>query len=162
MMTGEKTTREIALQALQDAVDEACDYFERVNANLFDGSHTAHEVLEITVFWHCEYLRIAQALAAQQAPQLHEGTLADITKAGCEQLRNATMVMLVAQLRTRQAALDAVLRTLTDWQAQFPLTEHGRTTTIEDRVCALAQGIRNTVMQLRRAEFTKQIRSTLN
>lgn len=162
MMTGEKRTRAVALQALQDAVDEACTYYTQVNANLFDGSHTAHELLESAVFWHCEYLKIAQALAAHRDPELHDGSLADLRQAGCEQLRTSTMGALVAQLRIQQAALDEVLRVLPDWQAPFPITEQGRATTVEDRVFALAQGIRNTVNQLRRAEFTKQIRSTLN
>lgn len=160
-MTGQAEQRTHALQALQEAVDEAVACFQEVNANLFDGYQTAHEVLAHLVFWQCEHLTIAQALAAGQPPDLREGTLAELNRCACEELRSEPVDALLARLTARQAALDAVLRGL-DWAQDFPLKHGGRPSTVTDRVFGLAAHIRQHVMQLRRAAYTKQVRSTLN
>ncbi|MBN2472238.1 MAG: DinB family protein [Anaerolineae bacterium] len=160
-MVGRAEKRERALQALQDAVEEAVACFQEINANLFDGYQTAHEVLAHLVFWQCEHLGIAQALAAGEQPDLKTGTLADLNRGACEELRSEPVDALLARLTARQAALDAVLREL-DWAQEFPLKQGGRPSTVEDRVFGLAAHIRQHVMQLRRAAYTKQVRSTLN
>lgn len=161
MMVGHAEKRARALRALQEAVDEAVAFFQDANANLFDGYQTAHEVLAHLVFWQCEHLTIAQALAAGQMPDLREGSLAELNRCACEELRNEPVAALLARLTARQAALDETLRGL-DWEQDFPLKQGGRPSTVEDRVFGLATHIRQHVMQLRRAAYTKQIRSTLN
>lgn len=161
MMVGQAEKRARALRALQEATDEAVACFQAVNANLFDGYQTAHEVLAHLVFWQCEHLTIAQALAAGELPTLREGTLAELNRCACEELRSEPVDALLARLTARQTALDAVLRDL-DWEQDFPLKQGGRPSKVEDRVFGLAAHIRQHVMQLRRAAYTKQIRSTLN
>lgn len=154
--------KEQALAALQDAVDEATVYFARVNANLYDGYQTAHEVLAQLVFWHRQYVRVARMLLAGQVPDLLAGTRPTLNRTACAEHRMMTMAELVSQLADQQRELDALLRDLPDWTIDFPIKQGGRPCTVEDRVLALATGINNHVAQFRRAAVARQIRSTLN
>lgn len=154
--------KERALVALQDAVDEATAYFARVNANLYDGYQTAHEVLAQLVFWHYQHVRVARMLLAGQALDLLSGTRPALNRAACAERRTMTMAELVDQLADQQRELDALLRDLPDWTIDFPIKQGGRPCTVEDRVLALATGINNHVAQFRRAAVARQTRSTLN
>ena len=160
-MTGQVNRQANALQILEESVVEAVACFSEVNANLYDGYQTAHEVLAHLVFWQCEHLSIARALAAGEPPALKVGSLADLNRCACDALHSEPMDGLLARLKAQQADLDSVLRTL-DWEQDFPLKQGGRPTPVDDRVFGLAAHIRNHVNQLRRAAFTKQVRSTLN
>ncbi len=150
-----------ALSALEEAATEAVAFFRGANANLFDGHQTAHEVLAHLVFWQCEHLTIARALLAGTPPELRGGTLAEINRCACDLLRHTAMDALLARFVEQHAALDAALRAL-DWAQDFPLKEGGRPCPVEDRIYGLAEHIRHHTMQLRRAIFAGQLRSTLN
>ncbi len=154
--------KERALTALQIAVDRATAFFAGVNANLFDGYQTAHEVLAQLVFWQWEHVRVARMLLAGQNPDLLAGPLPALNRAACAQRRSMTMSELIARLAAQQQELDALLRDLADWTIDFPIKQGGRPCTVEDRVLALAVSIENHVAQLKRAAVARQMRSTLN
>jgi hypothetical protein len=66
------------LRALDDAVADAAGFLAEVDEDLHDGHQTAREVLCHFVFWHREYVQIAQALSDGCQPSLRRGTFAQL------------------------------------------------------------------------------------
>ena len=155
--------RQQALDALQKAGHRALQYFARMDPDLFDGARTAHDALVSLVFWQCEHLNVLGALLADTPPVLKDGTFAALNGAACECQQATSMADLLAQFAAQQVELERQLCQLNDWARAFPIKAGGRSSTVEDRVFALASSIENQVAMLRKAAVgIEPIRSELN
>jgi hypothetical protein len=163
MDNGHRDCRQQALQALQKAGRRALQYFARMDPDLFDGSHTAHDALVSLVFWQCEHLNVLKALLADTPPVLKDGTFATLNGAACECQQATPMAALLVQFAAQQTELETLLCELNDWARAFPIKVGGRPCTVEDRVFALASSIENQVAMLRKAAVgIDAVRSELN
>lgn len=151
MDNGRRDCRQQALAALKKAGRRAVQYFARMDPELFDGSHTAHDALVSLVFWQCEHLSVLRALLTNTPPVLKDGTLAALNSAACECQQSTPMAALLSQFAEQQSELETLLCQLENWERDFPIKVGGRPNTVEDRVFALASGIENQIAMLRKA-----------
>lgn len=155
-MIGQSERQERALAALNKAVDAAVCFFNEASERVSDGQHTAHEVLAQLVYWHCEHLRIAQALTRGEKPSLKTGSLPKLNDCACQQFRQESMPELAQRLAALQSELEPLLRALPDWDTDFPIKVSCRTCTVEDRVYGLAANIYHHTAELRRVVYTQR------
>ena len=143
---------ERSLAELGQAVAEAVSFFATVDENLPDGEQTARSVLSHLVFWHREYVAIAEALAAGRAPVLLQGRFTEFYRQAYREFASVPLPSLASQLAEFQARLDRALRAVPDWKAGFPIKQGGKFTSVEQRVPSLAAHIHNHVVSLRKAQ----------
>ena len=143
---------EPSLNELAQAVADAVALFASVDENLPDGEQTARTVLSHLVFWHREYVAIAEALAAGRAPVLLEGRFTQFYQQACREFASVPLPVLAMRLGEYQLRLDGALRAIPDWRAEFPIKQGGKCVAIEERVPGLAAHIRNHVVSLRKAQ----------
>jgi len=144
-------SREPALESLDDAVTDAAAYLAAVDEMLSDGRQTARGILSQMIFWHEEYVRIAQAIAAGDEPDLKMGTFDMLNAAARQHYHNEPMPMLAHKLTLLQRELAATLRTLPDWSVNFPVKRDSGFCNVNERLSIIEQNIRNRVLLLKRA-----------
>ncbi|MBN1966095.1 MAG: hypothetical protein JW910_15705 [Anaerolineae bacterium] len=142
-----------ALAALHDTVYEAAAHFRIVHPDLFDGYHTAHDVLAHLTFWMCEHVRVAQALVDGTVPDLREESIPALNRAACAASSGDSMGQLVDDLLARYEKLDALLRQLPDWSISFPIKASSQACTVDDRIFGLTAHLHYHVTTLRRSAF---------
>ena len=143
---------ELSLRELGQVVADAVCFFARVDQNLPDGEQTARTVLSHLVFWHREYVAIAEALAEGNSPTLLQGRFTAFYQQACREFASVPMPVLAMRLGEYQLRLDRALRAIPDWNAEFPIKQGGKFTSVEERVPSLAAHIRNHVISLRKAQ----------
>ena len=139
------------LIALRRTVLNAALFFATADEQLSDGCQTAHEVLAHLVFWHREYVAIAQALASGRQPELRSGAFAQLNARACQEFAGMPLPALARCLVTLQELLEAALRHLPDWEINFPVKQGGRYWSIDERLPTIESHIRRHVARLRHA-----------
>jgi uncharacterized small protein (DUF1192 family) len=134
-------------RAVMDAVSFLCD----VDEKLTDGSQTAREVLSHLVFWHREYVSVANARVEGRRPALKSGTFAELNAQAYREFVSYSMPELAQYLASLQEELVALLQRLLHWRMDFPVKQGGRWWSVEDRIPAIETHIRNHVARLKRA-----------
>jgi hypothetical protein len=140
------------LESLECTIGEAADFLGAVDEDLWDGNQTARETLSHLVFWHREYLNVAQALAEGCEPSLLRGTFAELNEAAVQGFKNESMPNLARRLLSYQAVLSAVLYRLPDWSVNFPVKHSGRRKTVAGRLVAIEAHCRYHLRKLQRAQ----------
>jgi alkylhydroperoxidase/carboxymuconolactone decarboxylase family protein YurZ len=151
-MPQQKDDRQPALQGLADTVNEAAAFFVATEESLSDGYQSAREVLSHLVFWHREYVAIAQALADGCEPELRKGTYAELNAGATCEFEGKTMEELARLLLHYQKSLEEALLSLPDWGIIYPVKYGGRLKCVAERLPAIESHIRNHVKRLQRAE----------
>ncbi|MDX1613200.1 MAG: DinB family protein [Candidatus Promineifilaceae bacterium] len=151
-MDNKRTDRDKSLADLERAVNQAAAYLAEADEALWDGHQTAREVLAHLVFWHREYLTVARALAQEEEPSLKQGTFAELNAAAAREFADVPLDRLARRWLALQVALNAVLRRLPDWQADFPVKHGGRKKAVVKRVAGIQAHIRHHLRRLQRAE----------
>ncbi len=141
-----------ALTRLRKTVADAAAFLAKVDGELFDGYQTARQVLSHLVFWHREYVSIAQALADGRKPQLQNGTYAELNAGACCEFEKHSMDQLARCLLILQESLEVELYRLTDWEMIFPVKHGSRRKCVAERLPGIETHVRNHVNRLRRAE----------
>jgi hypothetical protein len=136
---------------LRRTVLSAALFFATADERLTDGCQTAHEVLAHLVFWHREYVAIAQALAGARQPELRSGTLVELNACACQEFAGMPLPALAHCLVTLQELLEAAVRHLPDWEINFPVKQGGRYWSIDERLPMIESHVRRHVAQLRHA-----------
>ncbi len=142
---------ERSLDTLRRTVAEAADYLSQVDEALFDGYQTAREVLSHLVFWHREYLSVAEALVRGRDPSLKRGTFASLNASASAEFRSRSLPSLAEELTRLQVRLETTLRQLPDWEAEFPVKAGGGFVGVAARIQGIEAHIRNHLARLRRA-----------
>lgn len=140
------------LKALSQTISDATVFFEEVDERLWDGHMTAREVLSHLVFWHREYVAIAQALAQHRPLPLKKGTFAELNATSVGEFEEQSMPDMACRLPLLQRELVRYLRQLPDWDVNFPIKQGVRQKCVSDRLTAIEAHIRNHVNRLRRAD----------
>lgn len=68
----------------------------------------AREVFSHLVFWHVEYARLTACLVRGERPPLRTGSFKELNARAVDQYRSASPEVMIADLRTAQAALREV------------------------------------------------------
>ena len=150
-MTLDEQRHEQLLLSLRHTVADAALAFATVDERLANGNQTALESLAHLVFWHREYVAIAQALIAGRKPDLRSGTFTGLNLLAYREFAGQPLPALARCLITLQELLEAALRHLPDWEINFPVKQGGRYWSIDERVSAIEAHIRHHVLQFRRA-----------
>jgi hypothetical protein len=140
------------LEALSQAIADAAAFFEEVDEELWDGHMTARAILSHLVFWHREYVTIAQALVERRPIPLKKGTFAELNAISIAEFEDQSMQALARCLRALQGELLIPLRRLPDWDVNFPVKQGVRRKSAANRIAAIEFHVRNHVNRLRRAE----------
>ena len=74
MMNAKVNLHEEILEHLNRTVIDAAAFFASADERLFDGHQSAHGVMAQLVFWHEQYVAVAQALVDGRDPELKAGT----------------------------------------------------------------------------------------
>jgi hypothetical protein len=139
------------LRALNRTVADAVDFFMQVDETIFNGYQTARQVLSHLVFWHREYVMIIQAISCGHQPALRQGSFADLNVAANQEFGHLPLPVLAKELADLQFALDTVLRSLSNWEASFPVKRGVRSKSIRERLPMIESHIRHHVDRLKRA-----------
>jgi hypothetical protein len=150
-MVVDEQRHEQLISALRRTVANGALLLATADERLTDGNQTAHEVLAHLVFWHREYVAVAQALLARRQPDLRLGTFTELNALACQEFAGEPLPALARCLLTLQELLEAALRHLPDWEINFPVKQGGRYWSVEERVAAIEAHIRHHIMRLRRA-----------
>jgi hypothetical protein len=140
------------LKALEQTVAEAADFLSQADQDLWDGHQTAREVLSHLVFWHREYLKVAQAMAEGSEFCLQQATFAELNAAAVQEFQAESMQRLAQRLLSFQRALSAILSRLPDWEMDFPVKHGGRRKAVAERVENIEAHIGNHLRKLQRAQ----------
>ena len=151
-MSEEVSDRESAMQALDNAVNDAASYLVEVDPDLHGGRQTAREVLCHLVYWHREYVVISQAMLHECEPPLRDGTFTQLYADATKEFAAETLVGLAYTLLRLQHAFLTQLRSLPDWSANFPVKQSGPRKRVADRVSGIESHFRSHIRRLRRAE----------
>ena len=151
-MPQQKDERSRTLRELANTVNEAAAFFVVTEESLSDGYQSAREVLSHLVFWHREYLTIAQALVEGSKPRLKEGTYAELNAGATCEFECKSMDELAQLFVQYQKSLEAALQCLPDWGIIYPVKYGGRLKCVAERLPAIESHIRNHVSRLQRAE----------
>jgi hypothetical protein len=143
--------RECAIRALDEALADAVGYLTDADPDLDGGHQTAREVLCHFVFWHREYVTIAQALLDGRELPLREGTYAQLNAEATREFAGQTMNELACSLLALQETLRQHLLRLSDWSIDFPVKQDSRQKGVTERVSAIESHLRDHVRRLRRA-----------
>ena len=155
-MIGLEERQQRALRALQQATQHSLHFFDTIDPDLSTGYQTAHEVLAALVFLQCEHVTVLQALLNGQTPDLRTGTFAALRQEACQCHKDTPTAELAREYKTQSNTLINLLQQVPDWTVNFPLKAGGRTSTVEDRVFALAAHMENQMADLRRAAVNQQ------
>ena len=147
------------LIALRRTVLSAALFSATSAEQLADGFQTAHEVLAHLVFWHREYVAIAQALASGRQPELRSGTIVELNARAYQEFAGMPLPALARCLVTLQELLEAALWHLPDWEINFPVQQGGRYCSIDERLLAIESHIHRHVARLRNAARQRSHRS---
>jgi hypothetical protein len=139
------------LGRLNRTVAEAAAYLAGADEGLCDGFQTAREVLSHLVFWHREYVAIAESLAMGRRPALKSGTFAALNAGATQEFQDESLPGLADRLLALEELLEAALQRLPDWQMNFPVKQGGFERSAAERVLAIESHIRYHVARLRRA-----------
>ena len=140
------------LRALDDAVADAAGFLAEVDEDLHDGHQTAREVLRHFVFWHREYVQIAQALSDGCQPSLRRGTFAQLNAEAAQEFAGQEMTDLTCSLLALGETLIGQLRSLPDWSMIFPVKYGSRPKSVAQRLPEIEGHLRGHIRRLRRAE----------
>lgn len=151
-MPQQQDERQRALRELSNTVDEAVAFLVESDESLSDGYQSTREVLSHLVFWHREYITIAQALVDGSEPVLKKGTYAKLNAGATCEFECKTMKELAQLLVVYQKNLEAVLQRLPDWGIMYPVKYGGRLKCVAERLPAIESHIRNHVSRLQRAD----------
>jgi hypothetical protein len=143
--------RERMLARLDRAVMDAVTFFCDADESLSDGSQTAREVLSHLVFWHREYVGIANALVEGHQPTLKSNTIAQLNAQAHEEFASYSMPELAEYLVCLHEELVTLLQKLLDWRMDLPIKAGGRWWSVENRIPAIGAHIHIHVMRLKRA-----------
>lgn len=151
-MPQQKDECQTALRELSKMVNEAVAFFVETDESLSDGYQSAREVLSHLVFWHREYVTIAQALVVGGKPELKKGTYAELNAGATCEFEGKTMKELARLLIQYQKSLEEALQCLPDWGIHYPVKYGGRLKCVAERLPAIESHIRNHMRRLQRAE----------
>ncbi|HCB50905.1 MAG TPA: hypothetical protein DEP47_15660 [Chloroflexi bacterium] len=151
-MPQQKNQRQLALRELTNTVNEAVTFFIETEESLSDGYQSAREVLSHLVFWHREYVAIAQALVDGCKPELKKGTYAELNAEATCAFEGKTMKELARLFVQYQKRLEEALQCLPDWEVMYPVKYGGRLKCVAERLPAIESHIRNHIRKLQRAE----------
>lgn len=151
-MPQQQEKRQLALQELTATVNEAVAFFVKTEESLCDGYQSAREVLSHLVFWHREYVTIAQSLVEGGQPKLKKGTYAELNAGATYEFEGKTVEELVQQLDKHQKDLSETLLCLPDWGINYPVKYGGRLKSVTERLPEIESHIRNHVNRLQRAQ----------
>jgi hypothetical protein len=144
--------RERMLASLDRAVMEAVSFFCNVDETLSDGSQTAREALTHLVFWHREYVRVANALVEGHSPSLKSGTIAELNAEAYHVFASYSMLELAECLACLQEELVTLLQKLLHWRMDFPIRAGKRPwCSVEERIPRIEAHIHNHVERFKRA-----------
>lgn len=144
--------RQRALDALDDAVDDAIAYLTEVDPDLDGGHQTAREVLCHFVFWHREYVAITRAMLTNRQLPLRCATYAKLNAEATKEFSEQSMTDLATSLSALQRTLSAQLLALPDWSVDFPAKEGARFKSVAERIANIEGHLRGHIKRLRRAE----------
>lgn len=144
--------RDLQLKPLDETVGQAVAFLGGLDDSLFDGHQSAREVLSHLVYWHREYVSIAQALVDGREPPLKRGTFAELNAEATCEFESLPMLELALRLGALQTEFGNLLRQIPDWGVNFPVKFGGRNKNIADRISAIEAHIRNHIKRMRRAE----------
>lgn len=144
--------REGLLNALNETVIEASDYFRTANEHLFDGYQSARQVLSHLVFWHREYAQIVQAMVAGDEPELRSGTYEELNQQAASEFAALSLPELCDLLDAYQEELDTALRLLRSWNVILAIKRGGRRNAVAKRLRMIERHIHLHVTRLKRAE----------
>lgn len=150
-MTNLSAARENLLASLDATVADAELFFAGIPETLCDGRQSAREALAHLVFWHAEYVHIAEALADGRPCHLRQGTFNELNALAARQLRDEPMPVLARRLTYRQKKLAKQLARIHDWSINFPVKEGGDYCSISVRLAEIEAHVRGHVCRLRRA-----------
>ena len=108
------------LDRLNQTVIQATAYFANVDENLSDGHQTAHGILAGLLFWHKQYVAIAQALIAGKQPALLSGTFEGLNRNARQHALGTSMIMLAYNLSCEQREFAELIQQIPDWSINFP------------------------------------------
>ncbi len=151
-MTQLNVEQEKRLDSLAETVSTAAAYLGQADGCLSDGYQTTRQVLSHLVFWHREYVSIAESLVEGRQPILRKETYAELNAAAVKEFENKSMADMAYLLLDYQAKLDQVLRRLPDWNINYPVKYGGRLKSVADRLPTMESHIRHHLKRLQRAE----------
>jgi hypothetical protein len=150
--------RERMVASLDRAVMEAVSFLCNADETLSDGSQTAREALAHLVFWHREYVRVANALVEGHPPTLKSGAIAELNAEAYREFASYSMLELAECLACLQEELVTLLQKLLHWRMDFPIRAGKRPwCSVEDRIPAIEAHIHNHVAKLRQATQDKAV-----
>jgi hypothetical protein len=161
-MTDPSAARENLLASLDATIADAELFFARVPESLCEGRQSAREALAHLVFWHAEYVHIAEALADGRPYHLRRGTSNELNALAARQLRDEPMPVLARRLTYRQKKLAKQLSRIRDWSINFPVKEGGDYCSISVRVAEIEAHVRGHVGRLRRAARQQGVQAALS
>ena len=161
-MTNPFAAHESLLASLDATVADAELFFAGVPETLCDGRQSAREALAHLVFWHAEYVHIAEALADGRPYHLRQGTFNDLNALAARQLRDEPMPVLARRLTYRQKKLAKQLTRIRDWSTNFPVKEGGDYCSISVRIAEIESHIRGHLGRLRRAARHQGVQAALS
>lgn len=144
--------QEKRLDSLAETVSAAVVYLGQADECLCDGYQTARQVLSHLVFWHREYVSIAESLAEGRQPILRKETYAELHADAANEFENISMADMANLLLDYQDRLDHVLRRLPDWSINYPVKYGGRLKSVADRLLVIESHINRHLKRLQRAE----------
>jgi hypothetical protein len=144
--------QEERLNSLAKTVSGAAAYRGGVDECLSDGCQTARQVLSHLVFWHREYVSIAETLVEGRRPVLRKETYAELHAIAAYEFENTTMADMAYLLLEYQTKLNQVLRRLPDWNIMYPVKYGGRLKSVADRLLVIESHINRHLKRLQRAE----------
>lgn len=150
-MKAKPRTYDCLISALDATVADAETFFRGADENLCDGEQTAREALAHLVFWHLEYVHVAEALVTGRTYALRHGTSNELNALAARQLPDEPMHVLARRLSYRQKHLAKMLYQLPDWSVNFPIKAEGSFCSVADRVRQIEAHIRGHVGRLRHA-----------
>ena len=148
--------KEDILERLNQTVIQSTAYFASVDENLSDGHQTAHGILAGLLFWHKQYVSIAQALIAGGEPALLVGTLEGLNRNARQHALGTSMIMMAYNLSCEQREFAGLVQQLPDWTINFPVKQDSEPCSLSDRLIEIEANIRQHMHRLERLQKEHQ------
>ena len=137
---------------LERPVADAAGFLAHVSEHLRDDNQSVRPLLSHLVFWHREYVRIANALARQRAPRLKMIPFRHLNAQATKMFAHQTLPALARQWVQLNHRLISNLSRISDWRLDFPLKANIQFCSIRLRIPQMTALIRSHVRRLERTE----------
>ncbi|HVU13026.1 MAG TPA: hypothetical protein VHD90_17230 [Phototrophicaceae bacterium] len=150
MTTIKENLNERILSHLNQTVSEAVTFFANADETLFDEHHSAHDVLAQLVFWHEQYVAVAQAIVDRRIPELKAGVFDQLNRTASSGFSSDSMTMLAYDLACLQREFVSLLHQIPDWTINFPIKADSTPCSLNQRLLEIDAHIRQHVLRLKR------------